>query len=605
MRREFDITLFGATGFVGRLVAQHLAEAAPDTVRIALAGRSMDRLTEVRHSVGSGAATWPLVLADSSDPRSLRDLAARSRVLVSTVGPYQRHGLPLVEACAAAGTDYADLTGEVLFVAEAIERAHDTARETGARIVVSCGFDSVPSDLGVLLLHQTAQSQGAGGLTDTTLWLRQARGGISGGTVDSLRTQLTRMRQEPALRRVVLDPEALSGGAGAASEHHDRWLAEDRWLPAKDDDRWAAPFVMAPYNTRVVRRSHALTGQGYGPRFRYREVVDTGRGVKAAVAAYAMTVGLGLVVAGMTTPLLGRLINRALPAPGQGPSEEQRRNGAFRTETITTTEDGSRYAATVAAQGDPGYAATSVMLGQAALCLLATRGADRSGGVLTPATAIGPELIEALRAQGFTLDVDRLDTVRDRVEFEPSRTRRHATPTQLSAARTRAGTGLLSGSSTHRRPASVQEVSLSVHLPRPAAEVIDFCLQGDNFSAIMPDPIDLLWVSSPSGELGGLYVFRWWFKRIIPIKWVAFVDSLDEGREFSDLQVRGAFRYFHHTHTAEVDGDGCVYTDTIRFASLLGPRLDHRLLVPQIKATFDQRHTRMQRLLTPDAALRP
>lgn len=595
MTRDIDIALFGATGFVGRLVAQHLVEVAPDQVRIALAGRSKERLTAIRRDLGPRAADWPLVTADSGDVHSLRAMASRSRVVVSTVGPYQRHGLPLVEACAASGTDYADLTGEVLFVADAIKRAHERARETGARLVVSCGFDSVPSDLGVLMVHRAAQAEGTGGLTDTTMWVRQARGGFSGGTIDSMRVQLARMRRDPALRRIVLDPEALSGETVAGSDER------DRWLPSQEGGCWAAPFIMAPYNTRIVRRSHALTHQGYGPRFSYREVVGTGRNAKAAVAAYAMTAGMGLLVAAMMAPGLGKLLDRALPAPGQGPSEEQRRNGAFRTETITTTEDGTRYVATVAAQGDPGYAATSVMLGQAGLCLLATHGAGRSGGVLTPATAIGSELIEALRAQRFTLDVRRLDPTRDRPEIRPSRTRQHATPEQLSAARAYAGTGPLSGSSTHRRPARVQEVSLSVRLPRAAAEVIDFCLQGDNFAAIMPDPIRILWMSAPAAGLGDFFVFRWWLKRIIPIKWVAFFDSWDEGREFSDLQVRGAFRYFHHTHTAEDDRDGCVYTDTIRFASLLGPTLDHRLVVPLLKATFRQRQARMQRMLASDA----
>jgi short subunit dehydrogenase-like uncharacterized protein len=292
----------------------------------------------------------------------------------------------------------------VLFVAEAIERAHETALRTGSRIVVSCGFDSVPSDLSVLMLHRAAQADGAGGLTDTTLWIRHMRGGISGGTIDSLRVQLARMRDEPALRRVVTDPEALSGGEVGAPGQRDQW----RPFVDPDSGQWAAPFVMATYNTRIVRRSHALTGQGYGPRFRYRELVGTGRGVGAAFRAYAMTAGMGLLARTMTMPVLGGLVDRVLPAPGEGPSEEKRRNGSFRTETVATTEDGTGYTATFAAQGDPGYAATSVMLGQAALCLLATHGTGRPGGVLTPATAIGDELAKALQPQGFTLDVRRL-----------------------------------------------------------------------------------------------------------------------------------------------------------------------------------------------------
>lgn len=179
----------------------------------------------------------------------------------------------------------------------------------------------------------------------------------------------------------------------------------------------------------------------------------------------------------------------------------------------------------------------------------------------------------------------------------PNPALQHATPEQLSAARSYAGAGPLSGSATHEVPEHVQEMSLSVHLPRPAVQVIDFCLQRDNFPAIMPDPIQVLWASTPGGELGGTYAFRWWFKRVIPITWVAFIDSWDPGREFSDLQVRGMFRYFHHTHTAEDDEDGCLYTDTIRFASHLGPAVDRRILVPQLRATFATRHRRMQLML--------
>ncbi len=408
MARDIDIALFGATGFVGRLVAEHLVQTAPEGVVVALAGRSLERLEQVRTGLGPGAEGWPLVVADSGDPATLRALAGRSRVVVSTVGPYQRHGIPVVEACAAAGTDYCDLTGEVLFVREVVDRFHEQARETGARIVVSCGFDSVPSDLGVHLVHRAAQADGAGGLTDTTLWAREGKGGFSGGTVDSLRVQVQRTREDPALRRVVGDPFALSGGHRGAPGQREHW----RPFVEEHSGRWAAPFFMAPYNTRVVRRSDALRDGAYGPRFRYRELVATGRGLRGRWRAHAMVAAIGGLMGAMATPGLGGIVDRLLPSPGEGPSREQREAGSFRTETMTTTEDGSRYAATVAAQGDPGYAATSVQLGQSALVLLATRGGEgREGGVLTPAVALGDELVDALRAQGFTLEVARTGPV--------------------------------------------------------------------------------------------------------------------------------------------------------------------------------------------------
>ncbi len=405
MTSNVDIMLFGATGFVGRLVAEHLLRTKPDTTTVALAGRSAGRLAEVRGSLGPAAAGWELVVVDADDAEGLRRMAARSAVVVSTVGPYQRHGLPLVLACAEAGTDYADLTGETLFVREAVERAHATARATGARLVVSCGYDSVPSDLAVHLLHRAAEADGAGGLTDTTL-LARARGGVSGGTVDSMRSMLDQLRTDPAAGRVLRDPEALSGGVRGAGGQEDVL----RPFVEADGGRWVVPFFMGPYNTRVVRRSHALTGHGYGPRFRYRELVPTGRGVRGALRATALTAGMAALAAALAAPVLRPVTDRVLPSPGQGPDRESREAGWFRMTTRTTTEGGARYEAVVAAQGDPGYAATSVMLGQAALVLLATRrgGTAREGGVLTPAVAIGPELVEALRAQGFTLGVERL-----------------------------------------------------------------------------------------------------------------------------------------------------------------------------------------------------
>ena len=408
MTRDLDITLFGATGFVGRLVAGQLGATAPDDVRVALAGRSVERLEQVRRSLGPPARDWPILVVDATDEAGLARMAARSRVVVSTVGPYQRHGIPLVLACARAGTDYADLTGETLFVREAIERSHLTAEASGARVVVSCGYDSVPSDLAVHLLSRRAQEDGAGGLTDTTLFAR-ARGGLSGGTIDSLRVMMQRLREDPQAGRVLRDPDALSGGVTGAPGQ------EDLWHPFVEDSsgRWVVPFFMGPYNTRVVRRSHALRGQegrGYGPRFRYREVMPTGRGVRGAARAAGLWAGMAGLGLGMVTPGVRRIVDRLLPTPGEGPSADRRAAGWFRMQAVTRTQDGSRYAATVAAVLDPGYDATAVMLAQAALVLLSTRDGGRTGrgGVLTPAVALGDDLVEALRAHGFTLEVDRL-----------------------------------------------------------------------------------------------------------------------------------------------------------------------------------------------------
>jgi short subunit dehydrogenase-like uncharacterized protein len=405
--RDLDLVMFGATGFVGRLTAEQLALRAPDDLRIGLAGRSAGKLAEVRDGLGPRAAQWPLLTADSTDSASLDALARGARVVVSTVGPYREYGLPLVEACAAAGTDYADLTGELLFVREAIDRADVAARASGARLVNSCGFDTIPSDLGVLLLHEAAQADGAGDLEDTTLTVTGLRGGFSGGTLASGVGEIQAARADPAKRKIAGDPYALS--PDRASEP-DLGRQSDLHGVARDDEtgRWVAPFVMAPYNTRLVRRSNALLGWAYGPRFRYREVMAAGEGVQGRVKATAAAGGLGAAFAGLSFGPTRAVMQRFLPSPGEGPSEEMQRKGFFRMEIRTRTSTGARYVCKIAAQGDPGYAATAVMLAEAGLCLTLDRDRlpDRAG-LLTPATAMGDVLVDRLRAAGHTYEISR------------------------------------------------------------------------------------------------------------------------------------------------------------------------------------------------------
>jgi short subunit dehydrogenase-like uncharacterized protein len=401
--RELDVAVFGATGFTGRLVAGYLAAHAPGGVRVGLAGRSEKRLADVRSQLPPAASAWPLLVADSADPASLAALARTARVVVSTVGPYRRQGLALVEACAAAGTDYADLTGELLFIRDSIDRCHQAAAGTGARIVHCCGFDSIPSDLGVLLLHQAAEADGAGGLEDTTLVVTALKGGVSGGTLASLMGQLDEVRADPRLGRVVDDPYALSPDRAAEPGLGDeRDLSRPSYDPALR--MWLGPFVMAGVNTRVVRRSNALQDWAYGRRFRYRETTGFGSGPAAPLMGTAASVAFRSLEAGLAFGPSRALLGRLLPAAGQGPSEKTRRDGYFRIQVHTRTAAGTRYVARVEAQGDPGYAATSVMLSQSALCLALDR--DRLpglAGVLTPASGMGAALISRLSAAGLTL----------------------------------------------------------------------------------------------------------------------------------------------------------------------------------------------------------
>jgi short subunit dehydrogenase-like uncharacterized protein len=405
--RELDVVVYGATGFVGRLTAEHLARRAPPGARIGLAGRSRERLAELRGSLGRKAGRWPLLLADAGDEEELATLAARTRVVATTVGPYLTHGLPLVAACARAGTHYADLTGEVLFVREAIDRHHDRAVGTGARIVVSCGFDSVPSDLGVMVTAERARADGEGELTDTTLVVVGAKGGISGGTLETMRTTMAAARSDARARRLLADPYALSPDHDAEPVDRER---RDGLGVGHDADLggWTAPFLMASYNTRVVRRSNALQGWAYGRDFRYKEVMRTGTGLPGAALAAGITGALGVGAAALAFRPTRAVLDRLLPGPGEGPDEETRRRGRFRMEVHARTTTGARYVTVVAAQGDPGYAATSVMLGESALAL--ARDSDRlppASGVLTPATALGQVLVERLRAAGFAITVDR------------------------------------------------------------------------------------------------------------------------------------------------------------------------------------------------------
>jgi short subunit dehydrogenase-like uncharacterized protein len=396
MDRPYDIVLHGASGFVGRLVAAQLAARA-GTTRVALSGRSAERLAAVRDAIGVG---WPLIRTDATDPDSVAGLAASTAVVATTVGPYSRYGLPLVRACADAGTSYCDLTGETSFVRASADAAHERARASGARIVHSAGFDSVPPDLAVLLLHEQARADGTGTLGETAMVLVSARGGLSGGTIDSMRSELASAAQQP---EALADPYGLSPDRRADPPGYDE---NDPLLPFRDplSGRWVAPHPFGPHDRRIVRRSNALLGHPYGPGFRYREGIAVPAG---PIGAGVVTAALAGFAAGMRFGPTRALLDRLLPSPGDGPSERTRRTGHFRIEVRTVTSTGARYQATVAATGDPGYAATSVIFAESALCLACDR-LDSPGGVLTPAAGLGRPLVDRLRSRGVELSVTRL-----------------------------------------------------------------------------------------------------------------------------------------------------------------------------------------------------
>jgi short subunit dehydrogenase-like uncharacterized protein len=418
-RREFDIVIYGASGFVGKLTAEYLASVSHRSggkARIALAGRSVGKLEAVRATLAESARDWPILTVDADRPSTLDEMAARTQVVITTVGPYSRYGLPLVAACAKAGTDYADLTGEAMFVRQSIDDYHKQAVDTGARIVHACGFDSVPSDMSVYELFRRARQDGAGELCDTNYVLRSFSGGVSGGTVASMIEVFRASSGDPDTRRLLADPYTLAQDRGAEPElgpQPDLPWRRGREIAPELDGVWAAGFVMAMYNTRIVRRSNALLDYAYGHRFRYAEYMGVGPSPMAGAAAAATTAAIAGTAAlgGRFFRLLPRrLVERVAPKPGTGPSEEVRERGYYRVETYTTTSTGARYVATMSQSGDPGYKATSVMLGECGLALALDRDKlPELHGVLTPAAAMGDALLERFPAAGISLDSARLD----------------------------------------------------------------------------------------------------------------------------------------------------------------------------------------------------
>jgi len=409
--RPYDIVLFGATGFTGKLVAEYLAAHAPKDLRWALAGRSRDKLAKVRDDVARaapGAADLPLVVGDSQDEAAMDALAKSARVVCTTVGPYMTYGRAIVAACAENGAHYCDLTGEVPFMRDTIDRHDARARETGARIVHTCGFDSIPSDLGVLMLHEKARALGKK-LARVRYFAGESKGGVSGGSVASMLGLFETAKTDRGIRRVMANPYALDPAPRAERGPDGPDQLGVRW--DQDLGMWTGPFVMAGVNTRVVRRSNALLDHAYGPSFRYSEAMSFGKGPKGLARATAVAAGLvAFVGAAQVTPIRRALQRHVLPAPGEGPSKEVRDAGYFVIRLLGETdgEGGApvRLTGRVEGKSDPGYGETAKMLSESAMCLALD--GDRlpsRAGVLTPATAMGTRLIDRLRDAGMVFDV--------------------------------------------------------------------------------------------------------------------------------------------------------------------------------------------------------
>ena len=393
--REFDVVVWGASGFTGRLVAEFLhGRYGPDDLSWAMAGRNLAKLERVRAEIG--AEGIPIVIADANQADTLEALVARTTVLCSTAGPYAIYGSALVAACVAAGTHYCDLTGEVAWMRRMIDAHHEMARTTGARIVHSCGFDSVPSDLGVWLLQREMVERFGVPASAIKFRLRKASGGFSGGTAASMLNMLDEADADPQLQQLLANPYALDpqGAAGGLD-------GLDSGAPHQDahDGTWVAPFVMGAINTRVVRRSNALMGYPYGHDFRYEEGMAFGPGARGFVLALLMSLGFGAFNAVARVRTLRDLLARLLPKAGEGPSAAAREAGFFAIELYARHGDdvGKSLRLLIRGDRDPGYGATAKMLGESAVCL-AKDPLAVGGGVLTPAVAMAGELLERLLA---------------------------------------------------------------------------------------------------------------------------------------------------------------------------------------------------------------
>ncbi len=404
MARAHDLVIFGATGFTGRLVAEVMQRRCPagSGVRWAVAGRSPGKLEAVARDIGLPDAV-PRLVVDAGDTAGLQRLAASTRAVLTTVGPYQHHGEALLRACAEAGTDYVDLCGEPLWMARMIHALQDPARDHGARLVFSCGFDSIPFDLGVLFLQHQAQQRFGRPLSRVRGRVKVMKGTMSGGTVASALATYESIAGDPQARALLDDPFALTPGFRGPLQPDDAQALYDPAVHA-----WTAPFVMAPINTKNVHRTHALRGHPWGVDFVYDERQMTGDGGAGQRHARRMArlARLQHLLLGFG-PTRAALERFALPKPGEGPDPDARRRGRYELLFVGEGRGGEHLAACVAGEGDPGYASTSRLITEAALCLL--QDIDRGmtpGGVWTPGAAMGLALqrrLEAHAGLSFTL----------------------------------------------------------------------------------------------------------------------------------------------------------------------------------------------------------
>jgi short subunit dehydrogenase-like uncharacterized protein len=393
----YDIVVFGATSFVGQILTDYLLKAygTGKDLKWAIAGRSQAKLNSLKADLGNAGTDLPMLIADAADESALKELCDQTRVVISTVGPYALFGEPLVKVCAETGTDYCDLTGEVQWIRRMVDKYEDTAKSSGARIVHSCGFDSIPSDMGVWFLQQQSEQIFGAPCKDVRMRVKAAKGEFSGGTVASLMNAVKEAAADPALRKEMANPFSI------CPKDHRSKARQPNLKGAEYDNElgvWLAPFVMSAMNNRIVHRSNALQDARYGKEFTYDEAMIVGRGMKGRLTAYGVTAALGGFVTASAFKPSRWVVEKFVPQPGEGPSPEAQEAGYYDLRFVGKTEDGKTIKTKVLGDRDPGYGSTSKMLGEAGVCL-AFDVADKPGGIWTPSSLMESKLFDRLTAK--------------------------------------------------------------------------------------------------------------------------------------------------------------------------------------------------------------
>lgn len=400
--RKYDVVVFGATGFTGQLVAEYLLYqyGIGGELSWAIAGRSLEKLQLIRDELG--AESIPLIVADSNERASLDAMTSQTKVVCTTVGPYAKYGSELVASCIENGSDYCDLTGEVQWIRRMIDAHHDTAKAKGVKIVHCCGFDSIPSDMGVYFLQNETMKRFGQQCQEIKFRVKGMKGGFSGGTVASLNNVLAEAEADNSIYEILENPYALAPAGERQGVEQD-----DEMKAGYDEDLKAhtAPFVMAPINTKVVRRSNALLGYPYGKEFRYNEKMLSGKGIAGRLAANVIATGMNWTMNAGSNSFTKKVMDRFLPDPGEGPNKEERENGFFNIILIGELRDGRKIRAKVKGERDPGYGSTSRMLGESAVALAKDK-LPEYFGILTPAVALGDTLLKRLpKSAGVTFEI--------------------------------------------------------------------------------------------------------------------------------------------------------------------------------------------------------